>query len=77
MDAKQPFFPGNKPGTRDPNEGISQRDAFALVIIHALVSRPDIQLFEGQDAEVNVSPADIAQAAVTITDLYQTARGLT
>ena len=76
MDAKQPFFPGEKAGSH-PNEGVSQRDAFALVIIHALVSRPDIQLFEGQECDVNVSPADIAQAAVSITDLYKTARGLT
>lgn len=77
MPSKQPFFPGAKSSNVMPAPGISQRDVFALTIIHALVSRPDIQLFEDQDAPVNVSPADIASAAVQITDLYHTARGTT
>ena len=39
----------------------------------------DIQLFDDDEAGIkaNVSPGDIAQAAVTITDLYQKARALT
>ena len=74
MKGQNPFFPVPAEAL---TEGVAQRDVCAFMAMHALLSRPDVRLFDDGEIKANVNAGDIAEAGAQVADLYQKARALT
>ena len=75
MKGQNPFFPIELEDGAYP--GIAQRDVCAFIAIHALLSRPDIRLFDTDETKANVNAGDVAEAGANVADWYEKARALT